>query len=77
MGGINPAGDEFSKDGQSGCLIIIWFLIKFILGMIGSIICHINGYWSVCRWMWSRKKFSYSDDAGFLNRPYFGAVSFL
>ena len=23
------------------------------------------------------KKFSYSDDAGFLNRPYFGAVSFL
>jgi hypothetical protein len=25
MGGINPAGDEFSKDGQSGCLIIFCF----------------------------------------------------
>jgi hypothetical protein len=25
MGGVNPDGDEFSKDGQSGFLIIFCF----------------------------------------------------
>jgi hypothetical protein len=59
MGGINPAGDEFSKDGQSGCLIF-FFIIQGILAMIGTIIRLFNGYLNICRWVWNSNKFSYS-----------------
>jgi hypothetical protein len=44
---------------QAASLFFV-FLIQGILGMIGSIIRQINGYWSVCRWMWNSNKFSYS-----------------
>jgi hypothetical protein len=41
-------------------LLFFVFLIQGILGIIGSINRQINGYWSVCRWMWNSNKFSYS-----------------
>ena len=45
---------------SQAALLFFVFLIQGILGMIGSIIRQINGYWSVCRWMWNSNKFSYS-----------------
>ena len=45
---------------SQAALLFFVFLIQGILGMIGSIIRQINGYWSVCRWMWNSNNFFYS-----------------
>ena len=45
---------------SQAALLFFVFLIQGIMGMIGSINRQINGYWSVCRWMWNSNKFSYS-----------------